>query len=75
MKRFEAHINATEGGVITWKRFFSMTFITVWETDSGLIIIRAGDFGEVWANVRLKLVLTGPGQTIETSMPSGFSSW
>ncbi|MEX0804858.1 MAG: hypothetical protein WD688_16310 [Candidatus Binatia bacterium] len=43
-----------------------MARITVFDTDSGLIIMDLGDFGVVPAKERLKSVFTGPGQTSET---------
>ena len=74
MKRLTPHINANERGVIISKRFFSMIVITVCETDSGLMMKRFGDFGEVPAKLRLNAVFTGPGQTTEMAMPRGLSS-
>ena len=74
MKRLTAQINANERGVIISKRLFSMIVITLRETDSGVMIIVSGDFGEVCAKLRLNAVFTGPGLTTETAMPRGLSS-
>ena len=64
--RFNQHTNASQRGITTSNFAVSMIWMTAFETASGLMINEGGDLGSLSVNNRLKLVLTGPGQTTET---------